>query len=138
MCKLTLTAGLCVIIASLGLPGLATGAPANPCQGKADGNYAKPDDDNSFYQCVAGKTYVQTCQAGLVYSVSKDACDYPDKSGIPVQGFCSGKADGNYAKPDDDNSFYQCVAGKTYVQTCQPGLVYSVSKDACDYPASPK
>uniref|UniRef100_A0A8C3GAM2 chitinase n=1 Tax=Cyclopterus lumpus TaxID=8103 RepID=A0A8C3GAM2_CYCLU len=116
-------------------PAQTTSTPTGHCHGKADGNYPKPDDQHSFYQCVAGITYVQPCPAGLVYSSSKNLCDYPAQTTSTPTGFCHGKADGNYPKPDDQHSFYQCVAGITYVQPCPAGLVYSSSKNRCDYPA---
>ncbi|XP_034393406.1 chondroitin proteoglycan-2-like [Cyclopterus lumpus] len=138
MGKLTLTAGLCVIIASLGLPGLVTGTPllpGNPCNGRLDGNYPNPDDQHTFHQCVAGNTYVQPCPAGLVYSPSNDRCDHPAQTTSTLQGYCHGKVDGNYPNPDDQHTFHQCVAGNTYVQPCPAGLVYSPSNDRCDHPA---
>ncbi|XP_034392850.1 chondroitin proteoglycan 2-like [Cyclopterus lumpus] len=139
MCKLTLTAGLCVIIASLGLPGLVTGNPLfplNPCHGRADGNYANPVDQHSFYQCVAGYTFVQPCPAGLVYAPYKNACDYPAQTTVSPNGNdCHGRPDGQYTNPHDQHSFLSCSGGITYILKCPSNLVYVESINACDYPA---
>uniref|UniRef100_A0A3Q3A6V7 chitinase n=1 Tax=Kryptolebias marmoratus TaxID=37003 RepID=A0A3Q3A6V7_KRYMA len=46
-------------------------------------------------------------------------------------GFCVGKVDGLYKNENDRNTFYQCVAGLTYVQRCQPNLVYNEYCQCC-------
>ncbi|KAM8864662.1 uncharacterized protein AB9W97_018879 [Spinachia spinachia] len=83
MRKLTLTAGFCLIIASLGVPGLARNLPVyktgdgNPCYGRQDGRYPNPNDRYSYYNCVWGYTYIQKCPENLVYRHSIAACYYP-------------------------------------------------------------
>ncbi|XP_055016532.1 acidic mammalian chitinase-like [Boleophthalmus pectinirostris] len=47
------------------------------CNGKPDGLYANPDDNNSFYSCAAGTTHVNRCGAGTVYNASCKCCDWP-------------------------------------------------------------
>ncbi|XP_077943735.1 uncharacterized protein LOC144386404 [Gasterosteus aculeatus] len=82
MRKLTLTAGLCLIIASLGLPGQARILPAyqrpgNPCYGGQNGPYPNPADPHTFFNCDWGNVYLQKCPTNLVYNHAKKACDYP-------------------------------------------------------------
>ncbi|XP_075331864.1 acidic mammalian chitinase-like [Odontesthes bonariensis] len=48
--------------------------------------------------------------------------------------FCTGKANGLYKNEEDNNSFYQCVNGITYVQRCQPTLVFSDACKCCNWP----
>ncbi|XP_037344481.2 mucin-2-like isoform X2 [Pungitius pungitius] len=83
---LTLTAGLCLIIASLGVPGLARNIPVykrgygNPCYGMQDGPYPNPNDPHSYYNCVWGLAYIQKCPLHLVYKHSITTCYYPGSS----------------------------------------------------------
>ena len=48
--------------------------------------------------------------------------------------FCTGKPDGLYVNDEDGNSFYQCVDGITYLQRCQPNLIYKEICKCCDWP----
>ncbi|XP_068453699.1 chondroitin proteoglycan-2-like [Clinocottus analis] len=132
MCKLILTAGLCVIIASLGLPCLGS-PPADFCKGKANGNHPNPTDTSSFISCSNGIPYKMPCPATLVYSPSVKVCVRPEQT----KPFCQGRKDGNYANPKNSATFISCVAGLTYIRDCQAGLVYDSSKDRCDYSGSP-
>ncbi|XP_039657023.1 mucin-2-like [Perca fluviatilis] len=79
MCKLTLTAGLCLIIASLGYPGLTDTAavPPNTCNGRISGLYPNPADPHSFYSCGNGIAYLQNCPSNLVFNPKCSCCDYP-------------------------------------------------------------
>ncbi|XP_062283289.1 acidic mammalian chitinase-like isoform X1 [Scomber scombrus] len=51
--------------------------PDNFCATKAGGLYAKPDAPGSFYSCANGITWVQHCQATLVFRESCKCCDWP-------------------------------------------------------------
>uniref|UniRef100_A0A8C8SGM1 Acidic mammalian chitinase n=1 Tax=Pelusios castaneus TaxID=367368 RepID=A0A8C8SGM1_9SAUR len=48
-------------------------------------------------------------------------------------GYCAGKASGLYPDPSNNNSFYHCVNGKTYLQNCQAGLVFDASCSCCNW-----
>ncbi|KAJ8265113.1 hypothetical protein COCON_G00142120 [Conger conger] len=52
----------------------------------------------------------------------------------PGSSFCSGKPDGLYPNQNNPNSFYQCAHGRTYIQPCSAGLVYSDSCKCCTWP----
>ncbi|KAG7472631.1 hypothetical protein MATL_G00110840 [Megalops atlanticus] len=52
----------------------------------------------------------------------------------PGSGFCAGKPDGLYPNQEDSGSFYQCAHGRTWVQKCHPGTVYSDSCKCCTWP----
>ncbi|XP_026213013.1 chitin-binding domain protein cbd-1-like [Anabas testudineus] len=144
MCRLILTAGLCLIIASLvscdqenkpgyqsGASGYQSGASSvNFCSGRSDGLYAYPPDPQRFYQCSNGNTFILSCPASLVFSAISRVCDWPSATGT----FCIGKADGNYVNTNNLNSFYMCSNGRTVVQDCQKGLIYKPSCNCCQQP----
>ncbi|NXJ88640.1 CHIA chitinase, partial [Corythaixoides concolor] len=48
--------------------------------------------------------------------------------------FCASRANGIYADPTNKRSFYDCVNGKTFVQSCQSGLVFDSSCSCCNWP----
>uniref|UniRef100_A0A3Q3JHX1 chitinase n=1 Tax=Monopterus albus TaxID=43700 RepID=A0A3Q3JHX1_MONAL len=53
-----------------------SGGVAGPCIGKSNGVYSNPSDSNSFYNCANGVTYIQYCQAGLIFNKSCKCCDW--------------------------------------------------------------
>ncbi|XP_063065568.1 uncharacterized protein LOC134457490 [Engraulis encrasicolus] len=103
--------------------------PTEFCVGKADGIYANPEDESSFYQCANGRTFLQNCNANLVFRESCQCCDRK-----PVTEFCAGKSDGLHANPEDQSTFYQCAHGTTHLQNCAPTLVFRESCKCCDWP----
>ncbi|KAJ7999526.1 hypothetical protein DPEC_G00195340 [Dallia pectoralis] len=48
-------------------------------------------------------------------------------------GFCAGKSNGIYADPTNNNSFYNCDQGTTYLQHCAAGLVFQTSCTCCNW-----
>lgn len=48
-------------------------------------------------------------------------------------GFCAGKADGLYPDPSNQNDFYHCNQGNTYVQHCATGLMFDNSCKCCNW-----
>uniref|UniRef100_A0A8C9I3N3 chitinase n=1 Tax=Piliocolobus tephrosceles TaxID=591936 RepID=A0A8C9I3N3_9PRIM len=46
------------------------------CANKASGLYPDPTDKNAFYNCANGKTFIQHCQAGLVFEASCSCCSW--------------------------------------------------------------
>ncbi|XP_039657199.1 chondroitin proteoglycan 2-like [Perca fluviatilis] len=140
MCKLTLTAGLCLIIASLGYPGLTDTAavPPNPCDGGISGLYPNPADPHSFYNCGNGIAYLQNCPSNLVFDPTCSCCNYPPvtttTNPTPIDNFCNGKNNGQYTNPTAPNYFYNCWDGNTYLQNCPLNLVFNQTCSCCDYP----
>ncbi|XP_068275372.1 acidic mammalian chitinase-like [Nyctibius grandis] len=55
-------------------------------------------------------------------------------SGSGVSNFCAGKASGLYADPTNKSSFYNCVNGETFQESCQSGLVFDTSCSCCNWP----
>ncbi|OWK52981.1 Acidic mammalian chitinase [Lonchura striata] len=49
-------------------------------------------------------------------------------------GFCAGKPNGIYADPSNKRNFYSCLNGQTFVQSCQPGLVFDPVCSCCNWP----
>uniref|UniRef100_A0A8C4MXF5 Chitotriosidase-1 n=1 Tax=Equus asinus TaxID=9793 RepID=A0A8C4MXF5_EQUAS len=46
------------------------------CQGRADGLYPNPRDGSSYYNCVGGRLFQQSCPRGLVFSSSCKCCSW--------------------------------------------------------------
>ncbi|XP_028849103.1 acidic mammalian chitinase-like isoform X2 [Denticeps clupeoides] len=53
-------------------------------------------------------------------------------SGMNSQ-FCQGKANGMYPNPKNNNQFYECSGGRTYLQSCSNGLVFDTSCSCCNW-----
>ncbi|XP_060065371.1 probable endochitinase [Ylistrum balloti] len=51
----------------------------------------------------------------------------------PVK-FCSGKADGIHADPNDCAHFYECASGLQFHERCSPGTVFNFKTLVCDFP----
>ncbi|XP_029291998.1 chondroitin proteoglycan 2-like [Cottoperca gobio] len=131
MSKLTVTAGLCLIIASLATTGLAD-TPVPFCNGKDPGFYANAADPHCFYNCYGATTFLEHCSAGLVFNQVINNCDYPQNTGT----FCVGKDDGQYSNTADPHSFYNCGGKRTFLQYCPPGLIFNEEDNCCGYPKS--
>ncbi|KAM3878005.1 chitinase, acidic.1 [Diretmus argenteus] len=58
----------------------------------------------------------------------------PTTTRDPVTSFCSGRPDGLYANPADKTTYFHCFNGYTYLQRCQPGLIYWDSCKCCNWP----
>ncbi|XP_051528982.1 acidic mammalian chitinase-like [Myxocyprinus asiaticus] len=58
----------------------------------------------------------------------------PTTTADPLSSFCAGKPDGLYPNPADETTYFQCFRGNTYLQKCQPGLVFVDSCKCCDWP----
>ncbi|XP_004620151.2 acidic mammalian chitinase [Sorex araneus] len=46
------------------------------CANKANGLYPDPQNRNAFYNCLNGRTFLQHCQAGLVFDPSCSCCNW--------------------------------------------------------------
>uniref|UniRef100_A0A452J6F4 Acidic mammalian chitinase n=1 Tax=Gopherus agassizii TaxID=38772 RepID=A0A452J6F4_9SAUR len=53
--------------------------------------------------------------------------------GSGSSNFCSGRANGLYPDPSNNNAFYHCASGKTYLQFCQASLVFNSSCSCCNW-----
>uniref|UniRef100_A0A8C4VBQ7 chitinase n=1 Tax=Gopherus evgoodei TaxID=1825980 RepID=A0A8C4VBQ7_9SAUR len=53
--------------------------------------------------------------------------------GRSSSNFCSGRANGLYPDPSNNNAFYHCASGKTYLQFCQASLVFDSSCSCCNW-----
>ncbi|XP_027877221.1 acidic mammalian chitinase-like isoform X5 [Xiphophorus couchianus] len=74
-------------------------------------------------------------QPGVHTTTASPGMKTPKPTTTPVSGrnFCVGKRDGNYVNEHDRHTFYQCVAGITYIQRCPANLVYNDRCDCCEY-----
>ncbi|NWR57322.1 CHIA chitinase, partial [Bucorvus abyssinicus] len=51
-----------------------------------------------------------------------------------VSDFCASKANGIYGDPTNKSSFYNCVNGQTFLESCAAGLVFDASCSCCNWP----
>ncbi|KAL2090876.1 hypothetical protein ACEWY4_013139 [Coilia grayii] len=58
----------------------------------------------------------------------------PTTTRDPIQNFCVGRPDGLYPNPADATTYFQCFHGNTYLQRCQPGLIFNNACKCCNYP----
>ena len=58
----------------------------------------------------------------------------PTTTKDPIVSFCAGRPDGLYENVADKTTYLQCFNGITYVQRCQPGLIYYDACKCCNYP----
>lgn len=61
----------------------------------------------------------------------------PTTTRDPILDFCRDRPDGLYTNPADENTYFQCFRGNTYLHHCQPGLVYKDPCKCCDWPEAP-
>uniref|UniRef100_A0A8C0C0P5 chitinase n=1 Tax=Buteo japonicus TaxID=224669 RepID=A0A8C0C0P5_9AVES len=54
--------------------------------------------------------------------------------GSGVSDFCAGKANGIYVDPTNKSIFYNCINGKTFVQSCDDSLMFDTSCSCCNWP----
>ncbi|XP_068121620.1 acidic mammalian chitinase-like [Hyperolius riggenbachi] len=55
------------------------------------------------------------------------------ESGGGSSSFCAGKTNGLYPNPTSRSTFYNCLNGNTYQQSCQTGLVFDTSCSCCNW-----
>ncbi|NWI51757.1 CHIA chitinase, partial [Calyptomena viridis] len=49
-------------------------------------------------------------------------------------GFCAGKPNGLYPDPENKRNFYNCVDGRTILQSCPDSLVFDPACSCCNWP----
>uniref|UniRef100_A0A663EYR2 chitinase n=1 Tax=Aquila chrysaetos chrysaetos TaxID=223781 RepID=A0A663EYR2_AQUCH len=54
--------------------------------------------------------------------------------GSGVSDFCAGKANGIYVDPANKSIVYNCINGKTFVQSCDDSLIFDISSSCCNWP----
>ncbi|XP_056128867.1 acidic mammalian chitinase-like [Lampris incognitus] len=89
-----------------------------------------------------GGSFCKDGQYPLV-SFLRNAMGFPPKPTMPpaltttknpVTSFCTGRPDGLYENPADKTTYFHCFKGNTYLQQCQPGLIYWDSCKCCNWP----
>ncbi|NXR04186.1 CHIA chitinase, partial [Sagittarius serpentarius] len=68
--------------------------------------------------------------------VTKGPCttDVSGSRGSGVSDFCAGKASGICLDPTNKRIFYNCINGKTFVRSCDDGLIFDTSCSCCNWP----
>uniref|UniRef100_UPI00358E1EBB mucin-5AC-like n=1 Tax=Myxine glutinosa TaxID=7769 RepID=UPI00358E1EBB len=121
------------------------------CQDKADGQYANPANQRTFFSCFNGTTYCMVCPANLIYNEVTNRCEWPytpttSTTSSPITGsqcgifdttFCQNKSDGQYANPANPTTFFSCFNGTTYCMVCPANLIYNEVTNRCEWPYTP-
>ncbi|XP_051790651.1 chondroitin proteoglycan 2-like isoform X2 [Erpetoichthys calabaricus] len=103
------------------------------CHGRPNGHYSNLYNPTGYVVCYDGLTYVQSCNAGLVYDATSNQCNWPARPVSSIYSFCSARANGNYANSADYSSYISCSNELTYIMPCPAGLIYNPVKDQCDW-----
>ncbi|XP_030239472.1 uncharacterized protein LOC108651696 isoform X5 [Drosophila navojoa] len=117
------------------------------CPGGVDGLFVHPFDQTKFLNCKAGKTAVQSCSPGQVFSISNGYCQpktqllYTDYVAYFVSQIsieyslmltsCPAGTDGVHLYPYDAGKYIRCTAGELSIISCGEDLAYSFIKSAC-------
>ena len=106
------------------------------CKGKPDGLYAIPDVFH-YLKCKGGKSTIEACPKNQIFSALEKEC--VDISGISVQNFCKGRADGDWQNPWNCNVYILCTNENSQIRPCLiNGFVFDPYNDVCvrskDYP----
>ncbi|XP_072521585.1 chitinase, acidic.1 [Salminus brasiliensis] len=92
-------------------------------------------DDFGGYFCSHGNyPLVNHLRNSLGFPPKPTTTPAPTTTADPLASFCSGKPDGLYPNPTDQNTYFQCFRGNTYLHRCQPGLVYVDACKCCNWP----
>ncbi|XP_033240431.1 uncharacterized protein teq isoform X4 [Drosophila pseudoobscura] len=121
------------------------------CPLNLQGNYPYPFHAGHFVKCQNGLLQVECCPSGFVFSLSKRACaarhllsahEYLDYSYLSVEFStefmhdftavaCPPQSRGYYLHPFDCTKYLKCLDQQTAIESCQQGLVFSISLQRC-------
>merc|ERR1712062_81065 len=108
------------------------------CAGLEDGIYGQ--GCRAYTECKDGVPNFVDCTP-LVFNIAKQpepGCDTMENTPPPcgVVRDCSALPDGGYPNLDDDcTSFFTCIDGVDFgTQFCNPGLVWNLPEQICNYP----
>ncbi|XP_026849508.1 uncharacterized protein LOC6603014 isoform X2 [Drosophila persimilis] len=121
------------------------------CPLNLQGNYPYPFHAGHFVKCQNGLLQVECCPSGFVFSLSKRACaarhllsahEYLDYSYLSVEFStefmhdftavaCPPQSRGYYLHPFDCTKYLKCLDQQTAIESCQHGLVFSISLQRC-------
>ncbi|KAK7119456.1 hypothetical protein R3I94_021335 [Phoxinus phoxinus] len=92
-------------------------------------------DDFSGRFCNTGAyPLVNHLRSSLGFPPKPTTTPRPTTTADPIASFCVGKPDGLYPNPADAATYFHCFRGNTYLQKCQPGLVFIDNCKCCDWP----
>lgn len=92
-------------------------------------------DDFSGSFCSAGSfPLVNHLRVSMGFPPKPTIPPAPTTTRDPLADFCRGRPDGLYENAADKTTFLQCFNGITYLQRCQPGLIYWDSCKCCNWP----
>ncbi|KAG1684814.1 Protein obstructor-E [Nymphon striatum] len=110
------------------------------------GMFRHPNDCSKYYTCANGQAYVGSCQYPLLFNEKERKCDWPERVGCPnppsskfilriyldFRHIC-GRPFGLFPHPRDCGAFYNCWGGFPHLQECSPGLMFTASKQRCEW-----
>ncbi|KAG1684811.1 Protein obstructor-E [Nymphon striatum] len=100
------------------------------------GMFRHPNDCSKYYTCANGQAYVGSCQYPLLFNEKERKCDWPERVGCPnppsSKHIC-GRPFGLFPHPRDCGAFYNCWGGFPHLQECSPGLMFTASKQRCEW-----
>ncbi|XP_065097404.1 chitinase, acidic.1 [Paramisgurnus dabryanus] len=92
-------------------------------------------DDFSGRFCSQGAyPLVNHLRNSLGFAPKPTSPPRPTTTANPSTSFCVGKPDGLYPNAADKTTYFHCFRENTYLQHCQPGLVYVDDCKCCDWP----
>ncbi|KAL8597656.1 hypothetical protein ACOMHN_031591 [Nucella lapillus] len=132
------------------------------CRHRDSGIYPDPMDCVFFIKCSNSYTNRIACASGTVFNSAIKACDHPfnvpscqpddtarvahkvtrqeqtTRRPAPSEEdpFCTQRADGLHADPQDCASFIQCSSGTAFHFSCPPGTAFSPAVGVCDNAAN--
>ncbi|XP_018614205.1 acidic mammalian chitinase-like [Scleropages formosus] len=77
---------------------------------------------------------VNHLRSSLGFGPKPTTTPHPTTTRDPLSSFCVGRPDGLYPNPADRNTYFHCFNGHTFIQRCQPNLVYDDDCKCCNYP----
>uniref|UniRef100_UPI00358E2C11 acidic mammalian chitinase-like n=1 Tax=Myxine glutinosa TaxID=7769 RepID=UPI00358E2C11 len=99
------------------------------CTGRSSGQYEDPSNQQYFYFCYGnGLGEHVLCPPGQVAGTF--GCIDPP---TPAPFDCFGKANGNYANPENKYTFFKCSNGYKYLYDCPASLVYDSVVERCEW-----
>ncbi|XP_020714979.1 uncharacterized protein LOC101463243 isoform X5 [Ceratitis capitata] len=117
------------------------------CPPSVSGHFPYPFDYTKFINCKNGKTAIQNCLPGTVYSISKNYCEpeenvpHIDRVAYIVSEVryeysvtivsCPPSTDGLHLYPYDFMKHISCRQGHMWIITCPANTVFSITGKSC-------
>ncbi|XP_077385365.1 chitinase, acidic.1 [Festucalex cinctus] len=92
-------------------------------------------DDFAGASCSAGSyPLVNHLRMSMGFPPKPTTTPAPTTTRDPIADFCRGRPDGLYENLADRTTYFHCFQGHTYLNHCQPNLIYWDSCKCCNWP----